>query len=371
MTTVIHTDDLLDQLANIPADSALASARQTREATTLHAQGSYQALFERDDGIAFSHAERFHLAALVAQWHQDPLLAEHYRSRLASSAALNDSERLSAATVHAQRLSFTPALAGAEHLHQLQQAGWSLDAIVTLSQLVAFVSFQSRLLRGLRLLAGHNDGAPDTPPVAAAWRLDAQTHSGKSAPVAFTVAELGWEPWIAAKPLAEFSTEQQSVLAKHGHSDSDYFRLLGRNLPVLDERTLTDKGIFFTSGGLPRQERELAAAVASKINGCIFCASVHARKAAQLSKQHDAVQRLIATAPGEVLTAGQSERWQALIAFAAALSTTPASAASQPLLRLRELGLNELELLDLVQSTAFFAWANRLMLTLGEPFLPQ
>ena len=28
-------------------------------------------------------------------------------------------------------------------------------------------------------------------------------------------------------------------------------------------------------------------------------------------------------------------------------------------------------LLDLVQSTAFFAWANRLMLTLGEPFDDQ
>ena len=33
-----------------------------------------------------------------------------------------------------------------------------------------------------------------------------------------------------------------------------------------------------------------------------------------------------------------------------------------------EQGLSELELVDLLQSTAFFAWANRLMLTLGEPY---
>ncbi|EGT4306954.1 alkylhydroperoxidase, partial [Cronobacter sakazakii] len=37
---------------------------------------------------------------------------------------------------------------------------------------------------------------------------------------------------------------------------------------------------------------------------------------------------------------------------------------------LREQALTDLELLDLVQATAFFAWANRLMLTLGEPFIP-
>jgi alkylhydroperoxidase family enzyme len=29
-----------------------------------------------------------------------------------------------------------------------------------------------------------------------------------------------------------------------------------------------------------------------------------------------------------------------------------------------------LELLDVIQASSFFAWANRLMLTLGEPYLP-
>ena len=35
---------------------------------------------------------------------------------------------------------------------------------------------------------------------------------------------------------------------------------------------------------------------------------------------------------------------------------------------LRSLGLAELEILDIAQSAAFFSWANRLMLTIGEPF---
>ena len=37
---------------------------------------------------------------------------------------------------------------------------------------------------------------------------------------------------------------------------------------------------------------------------------------------------------------------------------------------LRELGLHDLEILDVAQAGAFFAWANRLMLTLGEPYYP-
>lgn len=171
--------------------------------------------------------------------------------------------------------------------------------------------------------------------------------------------------------LRDFTADEQTILARFGHADSDYFRLLGRNLPVLEQRTLTDKGIFYTAGGLPRAERELAAAVASKVNGCIFCASVHARKASQLSKQQEAIQRLLEVTPGAALEQGQSPRWQALISFAARLSATPAQADALDIAHLREQGLTTLEILDLVQSVAFFAWANRLMLTLGEPFWPS
>lgn len=161
-----------------------------------------------------------------------------------------------------------------------------------------------------------------------------------------------------------------AILAKFGHTDSDYFRLLARNLPVLEQRTLTDKGIFIQRG-LPRAERELAATVASKINGCIYCASVHARKASQLSKDDAAVEALLAVRPGQSLSEGQSARWQTEINFAAALSVTPPAATPLHLAALEKEGLDTLAQLDLVQSAAFFAWANRLMLTLGEPGLPE
>ncbi|WP_049855491.1 alkylhydroperoxidase domain protein [Dickeya fangzhongdai] len=366
------TSDILDTLAEIAPDSPLAQARATRDAATRHTQGSYDALFSQTAGNALPLALRFFIAEKVSGWHQNTRLQHFYAQRLADFPAPTPGAALDRALEHAERLAFQPIAAQPQSLQALQQAGWAVDDIVTLSQLVAFVSFQSRLLHGYRLLAGHaGESSPAAPAaVAGRWHTQPLTHSGKTAPDAFTQGELGWEPWVTAKPLAEFTADEQAILARFGHTDSDYFRLLGRNLPVLEQRTLTDKGIFYTSGGLPRKDRELAAAVVSKVNGCIYCASVHARKASQLSKQDDAVQRLLDVPPGGDLAAGQDARWQAIITFAARLSTTPSQTNAQDLARLREQGLDTLEILDLIQSTAFFAWANRLMLTLGEPFWP-
>jgi alkylhydroperoxidase domain protein len=360
------SQDIFAELAEIAPGSPLALARETRDAATRHAQGSYQTLFSQQDA-EFPLDERFAVAAKVAKWHNADALAAHYAG---FGLADPTSERLTPALNFARLLTFSPVEASPASLRSLSQAGWSKEGIVTLAQLIAFVSFQSRLIAGLRLLNDKPVAASNNAALAGAWHTAPTTQSGRAAPVAFTQQELGWEPWIAAKPLAEFTADEQATLAKFGHTDSDYFRLLGRNQPVLEQRTLTDKGIFFTAGGLPRAERELAATVTSKINGCIYCASVHARKASQLSKQDDAVEALLAVAPGQPLESGQSPRWQAEISFAAALSVTPPALTPLHLAALEKEGLDTLQQLDLLQSAAFFAWANRLMLTLGEPFLP-
>ncbi|MBP2199674.1 alkylhydroperoxidase domain protein [Pantoea cypripedii] len=359
-------DDLLAALADIDPASALAQARAQRDAATRHTQGSYEVLFSQHDDD-FPLPERFALAAQVAAWHGEVTLQAHYQRQIQDA---QHSAREEAGRAFAELLTFHPVEASPQHIANLQSAGWTARGIVTLAQLIAFVSFQSRLLAGFRLLNG-DDLHTQQHAVAGKWHSAPLTFSGKTALTAFTQQKLGWEPWLAAKPLEEFDATEKATLARFGHSDSDYFRLLGRNLPLLEQRTLADKGIFYTAGGLPRAERELAATVVSKVNGCIYCASVHARKASQLAKQEAAVQKLLNVVPGAELSHGQSPRWQALIDFSAALSVTPASASQVQLQALRAHGLDTLQLLDLVQSTAFFAWANRLMLTLGEPFLPE
>jgi CMD domain protein len=66
--------------------------------------------------------------------------------------------RLSAALEHAHLLVFHPRDASPAALQALLNVGWSTNGVVTLSQLVAFLSFQIRVIVGLRALAAATDG---------------------------------------------------------------------------------------------------------------------------------------------------------------------------------------------------------------------
>jgi alkylhydroperoxidase domain protein len=145
---------------------------------------------------------------------------------------------------------------------------------------------------------------------------------------------------------------------------SPYFRLLVRDPDALEARTRTDKDIFYNpDAGLPRAERELAAAATSRFNGCLYCASVHARHAATYSKREADVQRLLDVG----VTADLGERWNAIVAASVALTSTPSVFGPDHVDRLRRSGLDDLAIADVIHAAAFFNWANRLMLSLGEP----
>ena len=133
-------------------------------------------------------------------------------------------------------------------------------------------------------------------------------------PTVFTRAQLDWLPWL--EPLAaEAMTERHMAsLVDAARVKSPYFRLLARDPDALEARTRTDKDIFYNpDAGLPRAERELAAAATSRFNGCLYCASVHARHAAVYSKRDGDVDRLLAAGVGEDL----GERRNAIVAASA------------------------------------------------------
>ena len=197
---------------------------------------------------------------------------------------------------------------------------------------------------------------------------DAVLHpEGHAAPNAFTRAQLDWLPWVEPVAEAGLTGRQRASLVDAGRASSPYFRLLARDPDVLEARTLTDKDIFYnTDAGLPRAERELAAAAASRFNGCIYCASVHARFAALYSKREGDVQRLL----DEGVGADLGERWNAITAAAVALTATPIAFGPQHVEQLRAAGLDDLAIVDVINGAAFFNWANRLMLSLGEPASP-
>ena len=280
-------------------------------------------------------------------------------------------EKLAAGLAHAHLLVLRPREASPRALDTLASAGWTVDEIVTLSQLVTFITYQVRVIHALRVLGGGDAGpassagvtdglAPVTPRAGAAARDTDAVHI----PPAFTQEQLWWEPWLPPLEKDALTPAHYEGLVERPRAALPYFRLLARDPGILRARTLADLDIFTNDdGGLGRAERELAAAATSRLNGCVFCASVHARAAARFSGRRDDVQRLLDDGPDARI----DETWDAVVSAATALTRTPVAFGAAEVERLRAAGLTDQAVFDLASAAAFFNWANRLMLSIGEP----
>lgn len=193
-------------------------------------------------------------------------------------------------------------------------------------------------------------------------------HPDLHRPEGFTQEGLGWVPWLEPVPEAELTERQRAALIDEFRIKSPYFRLLVRDPDALRARTLTDLDIFFNIvDGIGRAERELAATATSRRNGCVFCASVHAAAATRESGRREDVQRLLDEGTGA--DAGDPV-WNAIVDASAALAATPPAFGPAQVARLRDAGLGDADIVDVINGGAFFNWANRLMLSLGEPEVP-
>ncbi|HEX3350610.1 MAG TPA: CMD domain protein, partial [Acetobacteraceae bacterium] len=183
--------DVIDTLAGIAEDSHLHGLRAQRTQARDNAQASYEALFEPAEPGDMMSKERFAVAVFVAGLHRQPEIAAFYAHSLnaasggpalrahveaemergategpyghfpAGPLTAEDTEgptyrvpddaratlgdRLAAAMEHAHMLVFHPRDASPAHLQVLLDAGWSATGIVTLSQIVSFLSFQIRV----------------------------------------------------------------------------------------------------------------------------------------------------------------------------------------------------------------------------------
>jgi uncharacterized peroxidase-related enzyme len=184
----------------------------------------------------------------------------------------------------------------------------------------------------------------------------------------FTHGELEWRPWVAPLDL-NAATEAQLVALKVTPSNravGAYSLVLAHDPEALAERSPLYNGVMFGAKGLPRADRELGAVAASRINGCAYCASVHALRFTQLTKEPEVMERIQA----DGIDAALDPRRKAILDYSAKLSRDPASVDPADAAPLRAQGLTDLEILDLTHAVAMFAWANRLMQTLGEPAAP-
>ncbi|MDR6972968.1 CMD domain protein [Leifsonia shinshuensis] len=189
--------DVIDRLVGIAPGDALDTLRDQRPSARANAQASYDALFHADELAHVAQRERLAVAYWTVALSQSPTSA-YYRDLLAAedapllqalesalpgavtsgpygsypegplsvedvagpiwqpdaalAAAVGD--RLAAALAHTHLLVYRPRDSSPAAIQALLDAGWSVDGIVTLSQLVAFLSFQLRVVAGLTVLKG-------------------------------------------------------------------------------------------------------------------------------------------------------------------------------------------------------------------------
>ena len=180
----------------------------------------------------------------------------------------------------------------------------------------------------------------------------------------FTMDVLTWRPWLETVDDVGATPEQAAVVEKVAPSPDSrpYYALLAHDLPALRDRTDLFNAIMYGAGGIRRSDRELAAAAASIVNGCIYCTSVHARRYAQLTKDEATMQRFL----DEGLATPLPPRERAIVDYSVKLTRDPAGMTSADTEPLRAVGLSDADILDVTYAAAMFGWANRLMQTLGE-----
>jgi uncharacterized protein YciW len=147
-------DDVIDRAAGLAPGDPLHAARRFRPKVVEATQASHDALLhEPVEGL--STTDRLRVAAHVCTIAGAASLAQHYDSLLASTAPDNDtppSPALPAMLRFAAVLTTDPRLGDRAALAPLRRAGLGDAAIVALAQLVAYLSYQLRVVAGLKAM---------------------------------------------------------------------------------------------------------------------------------------------------------------------------------------------------------------------------
>jgi uncharacterized peroxidase-related enzyme len=312
-----------------------------------------------DHGL--SRIERVRIALRTAQVARHDALAGELAGELGDdAAAVGDPDRwaeLGPRTAEllalAEQVALDPADAGPDGIAALRAAGLTPAQIVAASQVVAYTSYRVRLLIGVAALAADPVPAPLGTPATVAVRDDLPA-AGAVFPT-YT-----WRPWVDPAPVPPVEAGGDTRTPKKW---SPFYLTLLHDPAVLGERTALYDAIMTGTGALGRADRELAALATSLVTGCEYCASVHGRRQVQLSSDRVTAVALAVDGPRAVA----DRRQRAIVDVAGRAAVTPPDLDRSDVARLRAAGLDDDAIRDLLAVVAMFAWANRLMMTLGEP----
>lgn len=150
----------------ITAEHPLAGAISGRDKIMDLTQKSHDAVLRPRECGGLSHAVRAALACRIAKHNSESVLADHFQGMIGSGDGAQAASRIADVTfdgaddswlkailAYADLVTVMPKNADAPDIEKLQSAGLPDADIVRLSELVAFVSYQIRLVAGLRLMA--------------------------------------------------------------------------------------------------------------------------------------------------------------------------------------------------------------------------
>jgi len=120
--------------------------------------------------------------------------------------------------------------------------------------------------------------------------------------------------------------------------------------------------IMYSRSELSRAERELIGTIVSMANGCKYCTKHHAAALNHYWKDNSKIEKLIKGNYTEILSPLEI----ALSEFSRHLTINPEQHESNDFTqKLKNLGLSDAAILDVVLITAYFNFVNRIVLSLG------
>jgi uncharacterized protein YciW len=158
-----QTTNIIERLVAAPVGSPLMKALEQRTEILRLSQASHDAVVAPKEPGGFSHAERAALAERMARINNDMELAAHYRARLDEaggtdilrtiadpSRSVEAGARLDAAVRYTDLVTKNPRDATRANIEELRSVGISDPDIVRLTELLAFVNYQARVIAGLK-----------------------------------------------------------------------------------------------------------------------------------------------------------------------------------------------------------------------------
>lgn len=164
MSTSQTNVDLIDDLLNLDVNSSTYASRRFRDKVWKGTQASYDAIF--DEALSLPLATRFLIAAYASQLSQAEELTQHYlqaaenagipeawlQAVLLDDLAFVDDSIIKAMLTFTRTLILNPIESDKAALLALEKSGVTAADCIALAQLIAFLSYQVRLVTGLKAM---------------------------------------------------------------------------------------------------------------------------------------------------------------------------------------------------------------------------